>query len=364
MATITIPTSIVRTQTGLDQIMTVLARDPGLNTAFTAALETRKVAQTIKGLEALGTLNSMIADAISVTGVAKDGLISADDVLKINSWIRSDPLRLASFTAAHGDDANGVETGYHLIQGNGGVIQYDGLNFANRVVDGLFHIGFEVKNGRFVNEDGNANASVAQVASWLNYFYLGKSEVVGTTGNDVYTAGQSDALFKNADANIIHGYAGNDVIRAGIGNDVLYGDEGNDILFGEAGDDRLYGGAGNDQLNGGAGADILDGGAGRDVITLEADGAMDVVVFRPGDTGKTLGTADVIASFEAGIDKIDLTAFGKMVFSDARSFSGKGAEAIFVANALWIDTNRDKMPDAVISFQGLVGLTGNDIIFG
>ncbi len=364
MATITIPTSIARTQTGLDQIMTILASDPGLNTAFTAAGQARKVAQTIKGLEALGTLNGLIADAITATGVAKDGLISVNDVLQINSWIRSDPTRLANFTTAHGDDENGVETGYHLIQGNGGVIQYDGLNFANRVVDGLFHIGFEVKNGRFVNEDGNANAAVAQVASWLNYFYLGKSEVVGTSGNDVYTAGQSDALFKNADANIIHGYAGNDVIRAGIGNDQVYGDEGNDILFGEAGDDKIYGGAGNDQLTGGAGADVLDGGAGRDLINLEADGAKDIVVFRPGDTGKTLGTADVIASFEAGIDKIDLTAFGKMAFSTASSFSGKGAEAIFVANTLLIDTNRDKMPDAIISFQGLVTLTGNDILFG
>jgi Ca2+-binding RTX toxin-like protein len=257
-----------------------------------------------------------------------------------------------------------VETGYHLIQGNGAVIQYDGLNFANRVVDGLYHIGFEVKGTRFVNEDGNANATIAEVASWLNYAYLGKNDVVGTAGDDRYTAGQSDALFKGAEVDIYRGYAGNDVARTGAGNDILYGDEGNDALFGEAGDDRLLGGGGNDQLEGGAGSDVLDGGLGRDKYVLDADGAQDILIFRPGDTGKTFGTADIVTGFESGVDKIDLTAFGKLSFQEGAAFSGKGGEALFVANTLFIDRNGDKRADAVVAFQGLTTLSSSSFIFG
>jgi Ca2+-binding RTX toxin-like protein len=352
------------TGTGLDFILTALAADPGLTTVSTVGAQARKVAQTIKGLEAASVINGFINEAIVSTGVAADGLISVEDVASINAWIRADPARLSAYTAAHGDDEGGVETGYHLIQGDGGVTQYDGLNFANRVVDGIYHIGFEVKNGRFVNEDGNLNAKVSDVASWLNYFYLHKNDVVGTAGNDTYVAGQSDILFKGAEADIYHGYAGNDLARGGGGDDVLYGDDGNDSLYGEAGNDTLVGGAGNDILTGGAGSDLLDGGGGRDQIVLEADGERDVVVVRPGDTGKTLGAADIIAGFEHGVDRLDLSAFGKMVFSASSTFSGRGAEAVFVAGNLLIDANADKVVDAVIVFQGLANLSGADFVFG
>jgi Ca2+-binding RTX toxin-like protein len=364
MPALSVPSTITLTGTGLDRILDILAADPGLTVGMSAAGTARKQTATAKGLEAAGAMNRLISDAITATGVASDGLFSADDVLKINSWIRADAARLATFTQAHGDDEGGVETGYHLIQGNGAVIQYDGLNFANRVVDGLYHIGFEVKGTRFVNEDGNANATIAEVASWLNYAYLGKNDVVGTAGDDRYTAGQSDALFKGAEVDIYRGYAGNDVARTGAGNDILYGDEGNDALFGEAGDDRLLGGGGNDQLEGGAGSDVLDGGLGRDKYVLDADGAQDILIFRPGDTGKTFGTADIVTGFESGVDKIDLTAFGKLSFQEGAAFSGKGGEALFVANTLFIDRNGDKMADAVVAFQGLTTLSSSSFIFG
>jgi len=363
MPTIALPTSIVRTGTGLDTILTTLASDPGLTDAATLASQAGKVARTIQGLQAASSINTLIDNAIKATGVATDGLISAEDVKTINTWIRADATRLSGFISAHGDDENGVETGYHLIQGDGGLIQYDGLNFANRVVDGLYHIGFEVQNGRFVNEDGKPNAKLSDVASWLNYFYLGTNAVVGTEGNDTYIAGQSDPIFKNADIDVYHGYAGNDLVRAGAGNDVLYGDDGNDSLYGESGDDKLFGGNGNDKLFGGTGADWLDGGAGRDTFVLEADGSRDTVVIRPGDTGKSAATADVISGFESGIDKLDLSAFGKMAFSSASLFSGKGAEAIFANGLLLIDSNGDKAIDAVIKFEGLATLTANDLVF-
>lgn len=41
-------------------------------------------------------------------------------------------------------------------------------------MDGIYHIGFDTKWDRFVNEDGNANARVETVTYWLN-------ELLGTT---------------------------------------------------------------------------------------------------------------------------------------------------------------------------------------
>lgn len=364
MPALTLPPSIARTTTGLDQVLTALALDPGLTTALMSARQASKEAATLEGIAAAAALNQLIVEAVNATGVARDGLLSADDIVAVNRFIRADAERLSRFTAAHGDDANGVETGYHLIQGNGGVLQFDGLNFANRVMDGIYHIGFTIENGRFVNEDGDANVRVDEVASWLNFLLLGSNAVVGTAGNDTYTAGPSDAIFANADIDIVRMGAGNDRVRASAGNDVLYGEDGDDALAGDAGDDLVVGGAGNDSLEAGLGRDTLDGGAGRDLLRLEADGTPDLVIIRPGDTGRAIGTADVIAGFEAGIDKLDLRGFAGLAFSTSANFSGRGPEVLFVANRLLIDVDGDRQLDALISFQGLTAITANDLILG
>lgn len=111
----------------------------------------------------------------------------------------------------HGDDANGrrqygktgenIEHGYHLIQNDGGTSTLDtttqgytinkdggdGDNLWTTVLDGLFHAGFDIVKGDandltfadgyeagvdfyFLNEDGNRNQSLADVASWLTWF--------------------------------------------------------------------------------------------------------------------------------------------------------------------------------------------------
>lgn len=74
-------------------------------------------------------------------------------------------------------------------------------------------------------------------------------------------------------------------------NSTLTGSTGADILAGGAGDDSLTGGSGDDILLDGSGADTLTGGAGADDFLLSND-----------------GQTDVILDFQAGIDRIDLTA--------------------------------------------------------
>ena len=63
-----------------------------------------------------------------------------------------------------------------------------------------------------------------------------------------------------------------------------------DIMIGGAGGDNLAGAAGDDILEDGAGRDTLDGGGGTDIFVLRGDGAV-----------------DVIADFEAGRDRLDLS---------------------------------------------------------
>ena len=38
------------------------------------------------------------------------------------------------------------------------------------MADGIYHLGFSISNGRLLNEDGNENASLLDVAYWLNEF--------------------------------------------------------------------------------------------------------------------------------------------------------------------------------------------------
>ena len=143
----------------------IIRNDPGL----AANVSEAEIDQGVQA--ALGMLDIITEalDYVKAQGGAQDG-ISEADVVAINDYIRADADLLARFTEYHGDDENGVETGYHLVQGDGATTRLFRRNAVNTVLDGIFHIGFEIEDGRFVNEDGNANASVGQVADWLTYF--------------------------------------------------------------------------------------------------------------------------------------------------------------------------------------------------
>ena len=101
-------------------------------------------------------------------------------------------------------------------------------------------------------------------------------------------------------------------------DDTLTGGTGSDLLQGGAGQDLLDGGAGADILMDGTGSDTLSGGVGADIFVLARDGA-----------------DDVILDYQAGIDRIDLTGWGR----------------IYSVEALTIEPTAN---GAIISFQGEV----------
>lgn len=139
------------------------------------------------------------------------------------------------------------------------------------------------------------------------------------------------------------------VQRGGAGGDSLTGGAAGDLLDGGAGSDRLEGKGGADILMDGAGADTLFGGAGRDVFILSADGAV-----------------DQIRDFQQGIDRIDLSAWGRIHDVSALGISATltGAIVTFQNERLVITTgNGQPLQISPLRLQDFIGLW-HDLPFG
>jgi Ca2+-binding RTX toxin-like protein len=109
--------------------------------------------------------------------------------------------------------------------------------------------------------------------------------------------------------------------------------------MGSAMADTLDGGAGDDFIHDGAGADTLRGGAGADVFVFARDGAV-----------------DVIADFQDGLDRIDVSAWGRIYTASALSISptATGAEVVYGDERLIIHS---------MNGAPLLELTDADFIF-
>ena len=153
--------------------------DPGLqkHTTIDARIEAAKAANW---------LSKLVIKSIKETGIAKDGWISDEDVRKLNQYMyehyHNQVMKL------HGDDykktivlPNGkkkrvkVETWLHRVINNGWTTVWKipvkkWYKKANRVVDGVFHLGLyqTVNKRRILNEDGNKNVRWRLINKALN----------------------------------------------------------------------------------------------------------------------------------------------------------------------------------------------------
>ncbi len=241
------------TGTGLDVLVDAVKSDQGL------AKNTR-AGDINDGATAANAMNALLVEAIERQALAVDGLIDVGDVRSINAYLQANYL--ADWAALHGDDEECAETGFHLVQNDGGTIKYRGDALIDTVADGIYHLGFTISGDNVLNEDGDPNATLGDLATWLNHFYLGTEAIFGSE--------DADQLKGMNGEDRIAGRGGDDKLVGGDGNDVLLGEDGNDTLLGQDGDDLLDGGSGCDQLCGGAGADELAGGEGDDVLSGDA----------------------------------------------------------------------------------------------
>lgn len=377
---------VSNTGTGLDDITDAILTDRGLAGGTAAS-------QIMEGARTANTLNKMMLQGLAATGGNTDGRIDVADILALNTWFRADTARYDAFVALHGDDENGVETGFHTVQGDGGRSTYLGQNLINTVVDGLFHIGFEIQASRFLNEDGDANADIGDVATWLNFLLNGKRLYEGSdlgtrfdtstlddtvhagAGNDAVSAKEGDDSIDAGEGNDwvdagdgndrvdggkgdddLNGNLGNDILRAGDGSDRINGGDGRDRILGEGGNDQAWGGIGNDEMRGGSGNDSLDGQLGEDRLFGDAgddrlSGGYGLDTLSGGDGNDMLdgGDSDDTLAGDAGLDQLnggngnDSLAGGL----DADTLSGGAGDDRMDggdgADKLWGGTGRDTM---------------------
>lgn len=151
--------------TGLDQIIDMIYADPGLQKRVSTG-DLRAAAA------AADAMNRLIVEAIRNTGVAQDGSISVEDARALNAYLVT--YHGDEWPKLHGDDEDGEESGFHLIQNDGARARLYGRNAVNRVFDGLYHLGFATDcPRRLLNEDGDPNARFRKVALWLNLLLAG-----------------------------------------------------------------------------------------------------------------------------------------------------------------------------------------------
>lgn len=141
-----------------------------------------------------------------------------------------------------------------------------------------------------------------------------------------------DYLEGTTQADRFNGLEGNDIIYANSGDDFLEGDAGkdkicgaqdNDTIVGGDDDDILWGGKGSDLIAGNSGNDSIYGGAGSDTMT--GDTGDDIFAIAKGSGGATVATADSIADFGNGNDKIRL--LDGLAFEDLNIQQGTDANS-------------------------------------
>jgi Ca2+-binding RTX toxin-like protein len=132
------------------------------------------------------------------------------------------------------------------------------------------------------------------------------------------------------------------ILAGGEDAATLTGTAGGDMILGGDGAELILGGAGADILADGAGSDTLSGGAGADLFVLALD-----------------GEADVIADFQLGIDRIDLSALGTIHSLAALSITttATGARITFGDEVLDIvAANRLPIPASAFRLTDFIGL--------
>ncbi|SFR56043.1 Hemolysin-type calcium-binding repeat-containing protein [Yoonia tamlensis] len=217
--------------------------------------------------------------------------------------------------------------------------------------------GYTIANGAVIENATGGSGDDTLIGNDVNNTLTGNGgtdTIDGGAGNDtLYGNSGGDIVSSGEGANTIYGGSGFDNLDGGDGVDTIFGGSGNDSIYGHDGNDNLYGGRGNDIINGGADDDTIIGGMGADTLTGGA--GADTFVFNA-MSDSFAATRDEITDFTAGVDEIDLSAFG--ITSAEVTLDASGGNT-----TVHIDSNDDGIDDMAILITGVELANTNDFIF-
>jgi Ca2+-binding RTX toxin-like protein len=376
---------------------------------------------TLYGEAGNDNLSGDAGDDVIDGGVGDDVLSGGDGVDKLVGGVGNDRLLggAGSDTLQGGDgnDTLSGDDGNDLLSGGAGADTMDGGSGNNELYGGD---GNDILRAGDVGDRIYGDAGDDTITGGAGF-----DQLYGGSGNDTINGGAgTDLLFGGAGDDILNGGEGFDYVRysysyqnltvdlrikaaqdtgegfdklisiegiqGGSGDDMLIGDDsrneinggwGNDKLYGYDGYDALQGDLGDDILNGGAGNDTLDGGAGLDLASY-AEVTTDLNFDLNLKTPQKMGSAgsDTLISIEGiigGSGNDSLTGNGdNNVFEggagndrldggaglDVASFAGltTGIEIDLSAFSGTITTALGT--DTLISIEGLIGGSGNDVL--
>ncbi|RMA43301.1 hypothetical protein D9R08_06740 [Rhodophyticola porphyridii] len=266
------------------------------------------------------------------------------------------------FVLVAGDGAEDIITDFEVASDRidlsaWGVQWFDQLTIATTPTDTAGFVDVQISySGESVALVTLSDADAANLTSSSFVFAASDPDLFGTAGND-----RIDHNFTAADGTEVGDTGqrifagdGNDRTFDGAGDDLVFGEDGNDTFLAGAGSDLYDGGNGNDGVSyseptsgvtidmndaanstgnafgdvyvdienmtgshhndiifladgvrgfGGTGDDVIHDAGGLEIMT--GHGGVDTFVFQAGD-----GFKDAVSGYEAGIDLIDLSAWG------------------------------------------------------
>lgn len=249
-----------------------------------------------------GTLRAFGGDdSVEINGVVNGGVTLGDG----NDFYRGTATITGQINGGSGDDVIFGSGGNDNMVGRAGNDEMRGRE------------GSDFLNGDAGDDDLSGGGGDDEIRGGS-----GNDTLSGASGNDILSGGGgNDYVGGGAGDDDIRGASGADELVGGDGNDFVGGGGGSDVLWGRAGDDTLRGSDGDDILNGGTGVDLLVGGEGADVFEWRF---LD-------ESGTTSATADIVRSYEDGIDRFDLSRIADDIVFTSGSFSASGGAEVRVS---------------------------------
>jgi Ca2+-binding RTX toxin-like protein len=262
-----------------------------------------------------GALHAILASGTSSDRVLNSGAIDGNILLAggndtvMNFAIIGDVIKSGTITglidlSAGNDKFFGGASPEFVVSGDGADVVSLGGDKDTYIATGNFGAdGIDIVRGGAGVDTYDASAAVMDF-NRINLDTIAHD--LGPLGPGVALAAANTATGSEISGSARDTIFGFENANGGHGIDVIYGSATDDTLLGGDGGDFLFGFGGNDTLDGGPGNDFLVGGRGKDQLT--GGGDADAFVYAAlSDSGITASTRDLIADFELGLDKIDLT---------------------------------------------------------